>query len=92
MQYKMRDLPVEERGFVDRLIGRHLTEDEAFIINPVPVWKDEVGGGGAVAAVDQLEEYFAEIDRQHPPISPEEAEAAVDEAMRHVRPGYTAVR
>jgi hypothetical protein len=35
---------------------------------------------------------LAAIDRQHPTAEPAEEEAAVDEAMRAVRPGYTPYR
>ena len=92
MLHKVRDLPVETRGVVENLIGRRLTEDESFSIRPLRIRKEGAGGAAALEAANQLEEYFAEIDRQHPPVSPEQAEAALSEAMRHVRPGYTSVR
>ena len=92
MLHKMRDLPVEARGVVENLIGRRLTDDEIFSIRPLRVQKEGATAMAALEAANQFEEYFAEIDRQHPPISPDQSEAAIGEAMRHVRPGYTSVR
>ncbi len=89
MLHRVRDLPVEARGVVEKLIGRRLTEDELFSIRPLRTGKVGAGAAAALEAANQLEECFAEIDRQHPPVSPEQAEAALSEAMRHVRPGYT---
>ena len=66
------------------------TSHSAF--GPCGLRKEGAGGAAALEAANQLEEYFAEIDRQHPPVSPEQAEAALSEAMRQVRPGYTPVR
>lgn len=39
-------------------------------------------------AAFRLEQYFGEIDRQHPALAPDEAESALEEAMRSIRPGY----
>ncbi|MFN7923468.1 MAG: hypothetical protein U0Q16_25425 [Bryobacteraceae bacterium] len=92
MLHKVRDLPNEARGVVESLIGRRLTDDESFSIRPVRLIKEGADTASANVVADKLEAYFAEIDRQHPPLSPEEAEATMDEAMRHVRPGYTRIR
>ena len=38
--------------------------------------------------LQQLKKYFAEVDAQQEPVSQEEAEDIVNDAMRSVRPGY----
>jgi hypothetical protein len=92
MLHKMRDLPLEARGVVENLIGRRLTDDEIFSIRPLRVQKEGATATAALEAANLFEEYFAEIDRQHPPVAPDQAEAAIGQAMRHVRPSYTSVR
>jgi hypothetical protein len=89
MLHKVRDLPTETRGVVESLIGRPLRDDEAFSIRPLRLQKEGVDAATANVAADQLEQYFAEIDAQHPPVSPGEAAEAIDEALRNVRPGHT---
>ncbi len=81
MLHKVSDLPVEARGVVESLIGRPLAENETVS-----------DARSAREAASRLEQYFAEIDAQHPPIAAGEAESAIDEAMRSVRPGYTPYR
>lgn len=92
MLHKVRDLPVETRGVVEALIGRPLREDEFFSIRPVRLQKEGTGSRAASEAADRLEQYFAEIDRQHTNVPENEAAAALDEAMLSVRPGYTPQR
>lgn len=87
MLHKARDLPLEARGVVENLIGRRLAEDEIFSIRPLRVLQEGADAARAVEAANQLEAYFAEVDRQHPPISPDQAESALAEAMQHIRPG-----
>ena len=92
MLHKVRDLPMEARGVVENLIGRTLTEDETFSIRTMRVRKDGADATAAREAANRLEQYFAEIDSQHTPVTEDQAAAAIDEAMRHTRPGYTSVR
>ena len=57
-------------------------------IQPPPALSDprrlEVLGG--------LEAYFAKVDAQRQPVSPEEAAAFIDEALRSARPNYRPIR
>ena len=92
MLHKVRDLPVEARGVVENLIGRTLTGDETFSIRTLRVQKDGTDAATAREAANQLEQYFAEIDSQHAPVPEDQAAAAIDDALRHTRPGYTSVR
>ena len=92
MLHKVRDLPSEARGIVENLIGRSMTEDETFSIRPMRLRKEGANPDAAREAARRLEQYFSEIDSQHPPVSGDQANAALDEAMRHVRPGYTSIK
>jgi hypothetical protein len=69
-----------------------MTEDETFSIRSLRLQKEGADASKALEVAIKLEQYFAEIDAQHPPVSEDEARAALDEAMRRVRPGYTSVR
>ena len=92
MLHKVRDLPSEARGIVENLIGRSMTEDETFSIRPMRLQKEGANPDTAREAAGRLEQYFSEIDSQHPPVSSDQANDALDEAMRHVRPGYTSIK
>lgn len=92
MLHKVSDLPIEARGVVENLIGRPLKEDETFSIRPIRVLTQGPAANVATDVADRLERYFGEVDAQHPPVSEEQATAALDEAMRHARPGYTSVQ
>jgi len=87
MLHKVRDLPEDARGIVESLIGRPLREDETFSIRPVHLQKEGAEARLAGEVADRLERYFSEVDQQHSATS--DADAALDEAMRSVRPGYT---
>ena len=86
MRHKVSDLPIEARGVVENLIGRPLKEDETFSIRPMSLRKPGASAEVARDVADRLELYFAEVDAQHSPVAEAEALAALDEAMRHVRP------
>ena len=92
MLHKIRDLPVEARGVVESLIGRRLREDETFSIRPLRLQKEGAETRMASEVADRLERYFAEVDQQHPSVSEADADAALDEAMQSLRPGYTPQR
>ena len=88
MVHKMRDLPPEARGVVESLIGRRLTDEEVFSIRPMRIQREGAGVTAALEAADRFEEYFEEIDRQHPPLPAGQVEEVIVQTMRQVRPGY----
>ena len=92
MLHKVRDLPSDARGIVENLIGRSMAEDEIFSIRPMRLQKEGANPNASRDAAGKLEQYFSEIDSQHPPVSGGQANSAIEEAMRHVRPGYTPVK
>jgi hypothetical protein len=70
---------------VENLIGRPLKENEMFSIRPLLIQKPGAEASLAWEAASQLEQYFSEVDKQHPPVSEDQATMALDEALRHVR-------
>lgn len=92
MLHKVSELPMDARGVVEALVGRPLAENETVSIRPVRLQKEGADARAASEVANRLEQYFAEIDRQHPAGEPGEDEAVVDEAMRAVRPAYTPYR
>ena len=92
MLHKVRDLPADARGVVESLIGRRLSEDETFSIRPVRLQKEGAELRLASDVADRLEQYFSKVDQQQLPASDGEAESALDEAMRSIRPGYSPLR
>lgn len=42
--------------------------------------------------ISGLEKYFEQVDVRRQPVTPEEADAIIDEALRSTRPNYQPVR
>lgn len=92
MLHKVSDLPMKAREVVEALVGRPLAESETVSVRPLRLQKEGADARVAGEVANRLEQYFAEIDRQHPAGTAAEDEEALDEAMRAVRPGYTPYR
>jgi len=87
--HNVNDLPTAERQTLETIVGRHLAPDERVSIR---IYGSKVEPNEALrqAARENLERTFARIDeygKEHG-ITPEEADAAVDEAMQHIRPRH----
>ena len=86
MIHNAKDLSPDQKAVIESLLGRRIVEDEAIsvcVIRP-PTLSDEQ----KLERVAQLKQYFAKVDARREPISPEEAEDIIDEAMRSIRPSY----
>lgn len=92
MVHRVSDLPLEARGLVEILVGRPMQANESFSIRPLRILKEGASPEEAREAADRLERYFSEVDAKRVPSSTDHAAAALEEAMRHVRPGYSSVR
>ena len=81
-----KDLSPDQRAAIESLLGRRVLEDEAISVRAfeLPALSDE----RKRELTEQLNRYFAEVDAQRMPGSPEEAEDIINEAIRSVRPGY----
>ena len=68
-------------------------EDEAISIRAID--PPTVSDKHRLEVLRGLEEYFAKVDAQRQPVSPEEADAIIaiiDEALRSTRPNYRPIR
>jgi hypothetical protein len=85
--HKARELKPQLRAAVEAELGRSLKDDEdvsimAFATHEAPT------GEARSRAGQKLETYFKKIDKQTANVTDEEAEAALQEALKQVRPGY----
>ena len=81
-----RDLSPDQKAAIETLLGRRVQEDEAVSVRtfePVVVSHQR-----KVEIANELRRYFAEVDAARRPVSEEETEEIMNEAMRSVRPGY----
>ena len=83
---KAETLSPEHRSAVESLLGRRVFDGEVVSIRAIvpSVLSEE----RKEELLQQLKKYFAEVDAQQEPVSQEEAEDIVNDAMRSVRPGY----
>ena len=91
MIHKVRDLSPEQRLAVEGMLGRTIAEQEDISIRVLPQ-SAEVSPARRREIVAGLEAHFAQVDAQRQPASPQEANDAIDEALRSIRPNYRPVR
>jgi len=86
----VKDLSPADRVAIEHLLGRPISDRETVTVNAFeePTISDE----GREEIALELERLFAEIDAQRPPISPEDAEEIINEAMRSSRPNFRPIR
>ena len=81
-----KNLSPDQKAAIETLLGRRVEEDEAVSVRTFETVtvshqrKLEIG--------NELRRYFAEVDAARKPVSEEEAEDIITEAMRSVRPRY----
>jgi hypothetical protein len=82
----VKDLSPDQRMAVESLLGRSVSEQETVSIRAFqpPAISDQ----RRQEIVAALQQYFAEVDAKRQPVSPEEADGIINEAMRYSRPGY----
>ena len=84
---KARDLSPEQKTTLERLVGRPISDEEDVsirVLQPPPYVSPE----RRREILDGLREYFAQVDSQRKPVSAEQADEIIDEALRSARPGY----
>lgn len=86
MIHKAKDLSSAQKQLIETLVGRHILEDEAISVRAFepPAISDK----RRQEVIDGLRKYFAEVDASRKPVSPNEAEEIITEAIRGTRPGY----
>jgi hypothetical protein len=85
--HKASELKPATRAALELELGRSLGDDEDVSIMAFPV-HDPPLDEARVEAGRKLAGYFARIDSRRPEAPNEEADAALDDALRHARPGY----
>jgi L-lactate utilization protein LutC len=82
----MKDLSPDQKMAVESLLGRSVSEQETVSVQAFqpPVISDQ----RRQQVVEGLRQYFAEVDAKRQPVSAEEADDIINEAMRNSRPGY----
>ncbi|HVW09726.1 MAG TPA: hypothetical protein VHC90_14150 [Bryobacteraceae bacterium] len=84
------DLSPDQMAAVETLLGRRVQAGEAVSVRTFePV---SISHQRRLEIADELRKYFAEVDASRKPVSEEEAEEIITEAMRSVRPGYRSNR
>lgn len=81
-----KDLSPGQKAVLEALLGHRVQEDEAVSIRTFE--PAAVPHQRRVEIAAELRKYFAEVDASRQPVSEEEAEDIITEAMRSVRPGY----
>jgi hypothetical protein len=82
----VKDLSPDQKMALESLLGRPVSEQETVSVQafeaPAISWqrRREIAEG--------LRQYFAEVDAKRQPVSAEEADDIINEAMRNSRPSY----
>ena len=86
MIHKAKDLSSDQKHLIESLAGRRVLEDDTVSVRVFDGLT--ISDARRQEIADGLRKYFAEVDKQRQPGSPEEAEEIISEAIRNVRSGY----
>jgi hypothetical protein len=81
-----KDLSPDQKAVIETLLGRRVQEGEAVSVRTFE--PAAIPHRRKLEIADELRKYFAEVDASRNPVSEEEAEDIMNEAMKSVRPGY----
>ncbi len=81
-----KDLSPEQIEALETLLGRRVLESETVSLRTFELAPMSPHQRAAIA--DELRRYFADVDASRQPVSEDDAEDIIAEAMRSVRPGY----
>ena len=86
MIYKAKELSPDQKVAIESLLGRRVMAEEAVSVRAFepPALSDK----RRQEIVDALKHYFFEVDASRRPVSSEEAEETITEAIRSTRPHY----
>jgi hypothetical protein len=90
MIHNAKDLSADQKTVIEGLLGRRVLESEEIsvrAIQPPPISDER-----RTEVLRDLKAYFAEVDARRKSVSPEEADAIIDEALRSTRPNYQPIR
>lgn len=94
MLHRVKDLSPEQKLAIEALLGRAISDEEAVSVRavlPATIVPSQFSQQERSAALRQIDKYFARIDANRKPVSEEEEEAILTEALRSVRPSYRPV-
>jgi hypothetical protein len=87
MIHKVKDLSAEQKATLERLVGRTITDQEDVSVRVLEA-PPKVSAARRQEILDGLKAFFARVDARCKPVSAEEADEIIDEALRSTRPGY----
>jgi hypothetical protein len=87
MIHKVKDLSPDEKIALERLVGRSISDREDISIRLLQP-SASVSPERRLEILDLLKAYFTEVDTQRKPVSGEQADEIIDEAIRSARPSY----
>jgi len=80
------DLSPDQKTALETLLGRRVQDSEAVSVRTFE--PSAVTPQRKLEITNELRKYFAEVDASRKPVSEEDADDIITEAMRSVRPGY----
>ena len=86
MVHQVKDLSADQRLAIESLVGRPLRDDESLTIRPSHILKEAPTGEERERLFRQYQDHLDELARRVTNVSEDEIEAAIDEAVRRVRP------
>ncbi|MBI4906875.1 MAG: hypothetical protein HY820_24820 [Acidobacteria bacterium] len=85
MVHHVKDLSAEQRRAIENLLGRTLLEEESLTIRPARMLKDAPVGEVRTRLFGQYRQDLDRLADRVKDVPEEELDAAVDEALRHIR-------
>ena len=87
MIHKAKDLSSEQRLVIESLLGRAIAEQEEISVRTLPETLP-ISPERRRAIIEELRKHFAAVDAERQPVSPQEADEIINEALRSTRPNY----
>jgi len=87
MIHKAGDLSPEQKMALERLVGRAISDQDNIsirVLQPSPALPEEK----RTEILKNLKSYFSGVDAQRQPVSRDEADEIINEALRSARHGY----
>ena len=85
MVHQVKDLSADQRLVIESLVGRPLRDDESLTIRPSHVLKEAPTGEERERLFAQYQDHLDKLAGRVTHVSDDELEAAIDEAVKHVR-------
>jgi hypothetical protein len=85
MLHRVKDLSPEQKLAIEALLGRAISDEEAVSVRavlPAAIVPSQFSQQERKATLHQIDKYFARIDANRKPVSEEEEEAILTEALR----------